>query len=458
MKNNTEFQSEIKEPSKKVSLMHLLFGNPDDTPLEARIFICISLLGAITGYITIVTNFLFHLPPAQQIASVGLGISGSVLYYSGRVLKKWRAVVLPILLFILLIIIFNWFFSEGIEGATGFYFFILSVGGLILLGEKYKTWPLLVILSVIVVLCVISALKPGLITAYPAKFQKTSDILIGLIISLIINGLMVYLVFKEFLRERANKDKLLAEITKEKEIVEKTLQDKHRLLSIVSHDIANALMVVRNSISLEKKKTAQAATSGNSYLKQADFAAMNIAEIIDGVRMMEAIETGKVKFHLEPVETSTIIEKARILFTDRLAEKNIELKVLPSEPPPAKVLAEPKTLANDVFNNILSNAIKFSFPGASISITAKSGNNETAISVRDSGIGIPRELCMVLFKPEAKISRPGTAGETGTGFGMLVVNTFMQLYGGRIEIESRSIEEYPQEHGTTVTLILKNHS
>jgi signal transduction histidine kinase len=115
-------------------------------------------------------------------------------------------------------------------------------------------------------------------------------------------------------------------------------------------------------------------------------------------------------------------------------------------------------LANNVFNNILSNAIKFSFPGASIAITAKSGNNETAISVRDSGIGIPKELCLVLFKPEAKISRPGTAGETGTGFGMLVVNTFMQLYGGRIEIESRSIEEYPQEHGTTVTLVLKNQT
>jgi hypothetical protein len=41
---------------------------------------------------------------------------------------------------------------------------------------------------------------------------------------------------------------------------------------------------------------------------------------------------------------------------------------------------------------------------------------------------------------------------------ILVVNTFMQLYGGRIEIESKSIEEYPQEHGTTVTLVLKNHA
>jgi signal transduction histidine kinase len=268
---------------------------------------------------------------------------------------------------------------------------------------------------------------------------------------------MVYLVFKEFLQERANKDKLLAEITREKEIVEKTLQDKHRLLSIVSHDIANALMVIRYSVSMEQKKTKQAASSGKLYLKRADFAAENIAEIIDSVRMMEAIETGKVKFHLEPVDTSAIIEKARILFANRLAEKKISIQVQPSKQPQAKVVAEAKTLANNVFNNILSNAIKFSFPGATIAIATKNGNDETAISVRDSGIGIPRDLCQILFKPGAKISRIGTAGETGTGFGMLVVNTFMQLYGGRIEIESKSIEEYPQEHGTTVTLVLKNH-
>jgi signal transduction histidine kinase len=441
-------------PRKKVKVLHLLFGNPDTSPLEARIFNCISLLGALTGYITVVTNYLFHLPAAQQIGSVGLCISGSILYYFSRVLKKWRATVLPILLFILLLSIINWFFSEGIEGATGFYLFILSVGGLILLGEKYKIWPLLMILVVIVALYVISEVKPGLIMAYPVKFQKTSDILIGLIVSLIITGLMVYLVFKEFLQERASKDRLLVEIIREKDTVEKTLQDKHRLLSVVCHDIANALMVIRSSVSLEQQRIG---ASGETYLRKVEFAAINIAEIIDSVRMMDSIETGKVKFHLEPVDTVAVIEKARILFSSRLTKKNITLKVIPSEYPPANVLAERKTMANNVFNNILSNAIKFSFPGSTIVISLASGKHETAISIRDSGIGIPVELCRILFKPGAKTSRAGTSGETGTGFGMLVVNTFMQMYGGRIEVESKSIEEYPEEHGTNMTLVLKNH-
>jgi signal transduction histidine kinase len=456
MNNFTGNQTTGKPPQKKIKIMYMLLGDSDTFPLEARIFNCITLLGALTGYITVVTNILFHLPVTQQIASVGTSISGSILYYFSRVLKKWRAVVLPTLLLILILImiILNWFFSEGIEGATGFYFFIISVGGLILLGEKYKIWPLLLILAVVVALSVIAAIKPGLITAYPDKLQKTSDILIGLIVALVITGLMVFLVFKEFLQERAGKDRLLVEITREKDTVKKTLQDKQRLLSMVCHDIANALLVIRCSVSQEQKKIA---TSGGTYLQRVNFAAINIAEIIDSVRMMEAIETGRFEFLLEPVDTAAVIEKARILFANRLAEKNIALKVTPSEYLPVNVLAEAKTLANNVFNNILSNAIKFSFPGATIAISLACKENETAISIRDSGIGIPVELCRDLFKPGVRTSRAGTSGETGTGFGLLVVNTFMQLYGGRIEIESKSIEEYPREHGTNVTLVLQNH-
>jgi hypothetical protein len=62
MKNNPGFETEMKKPFKKVALDDLLFGNPETTSLEARIFNCISLIGAITGYVTIVTNFLFGLP------------------------------------------------------------------------------------------------------------------------------------------------------------------------------------------------------------------------------------------------------------------------------------------------------------------------------------------------------------------------------------------------------------
>jgi signal transduction histidine kinase len=57
-------------------------------------------------------------------------------------------------------------------------------------------------------------------------------------------------------------------------------------------------------------------------------------------------------------------------------------------------------------------------------------------------LGIPKDTLRNVFMKEGKISCPATAGEPGTGFGLPVVSHFLRLYGGRIDIASRSIEEY----------------
>jgi signal transduction histidine kinase len=57
-----------------------------------------------------------------------------------------------------------------------------------------------------------------------------------------------------------------------------------------------------------------------------------------------------------------------------------------------------------------------------------------------------------LFDPLHQTSRPGTDGETGTGFGMPLVRKFMTLFGGGIEVQSRDVEAHPSDHGTEITL------
>jgi signal transduction histidine kinase len=75
--------------------------------------------------------------------------------------------------------------------------------------------------------------------------------------------------------------------------------------------------------------------------------------------------------------------------------------------------------------------------------------------LRDEGIGIPGELLENIFNPGASTSRPGTAGEEGSGFGMPLVKQYMGYYGGSIMISSKSEEKFPDEHGTEIQLTLK---
>jgi signal transduction histidine kinase len=118
-------------------------------------------------------------------------------------------------------------------------------------------------------------------------------------------------------------------------------------------------------------------------------------------------------------------------------------------------LAEPKVIGNHVLNNLLSNAIKFSYPDSTIEVNVDNRESEVVISVTDHGVGIPQDLIKRLFDPFSRTTRRGTNGEPGTGFGMLTVKSFVDMFGGRIEVSSKTIDDSPTDHGTTVSVILR---
>jgi signal transduction histidine kinase len=69
---------------------------------------------------------------------------------------------------------------------------------------------------------------------------------------------------------------------------------------------------------------------------------------------------------------------------------------------------------------------------------------------------MPPDLVAKLFDVDAQITRPGTEGDPGTGFGLRTVKSFVDLFGGTMEIASRSEDTSPTDHGTTVTIRLKS--
>jgi signal transduction histidine kinase len=87
-------------------------------------------------------------------------------------------------------------------------------------------------------------------------------------------------------------------------------------------------------------------------------------------------------------------------------------------------------------NNLINNAIKFSYPNTTITLRARVQDQDVAISVQDQGQGIPAQEVDTLFTEFGKTSVRTTAGEKSTGLGLAIVKRIVELHGGRIGVES----------------------
>ncbi|KPA15416.1 histidine kinase-, DNA gyrase B-, and HSP90-like ATPase family protein, partial [Candidatus Magnetomorum sp. HK-1] len=89
-----------------------------------------------------------------------------------------------------------------------------------------------------------------------------------------------------------------------------------------------------------------------------------------------------------------------------------------------------------VIRNLISNAIKYTDENGRITIQSKTIGNEEKISISDSGVGMSEEQIENIFKVDKKYSSPGTAGESGTGLGLIICKDFVERNKGKIFAES----------------------
>ena len=106
-----------------------------------------------------------------------------------------------------------------------------------------------------------------------------------------------------------------------------------------------------------------------------------------------------------------------------------------------------RNAALTIFRNLLSNSVKFTQPGGTISLSAEQKGDRTKISICDNGIGMDPQKLQNIFSIKDRKSTRGTAKEKGIGLGMLLVREFLRLNKGSIEIES-----LPQQ-GTSIQLL-----
>ncbi len=250
------------------------------------------------------------------------------------------------------------------------------------------------------------------------------------------------------------------------QIKEQESSNLRTLVYVVCHDIANPLSIVSGMASLIKPMLA-GMDKPLRFLSKIEHAADMMTAIIEQVRRLEQVRSGKYEMTLEAVDLRDLLEEINFSFQDRAASKGVKLQLNIDEiPPDLAVEADRTSLLNDVLANFISNALKFSDEGQTISVKITFNDRWVTIKVIDQGIGMPPDLIEKLFRAGAMTSRRGTHNEVGTGFGMPLAKYFIDHYGGTIEIHSVEKRESaaagdpkgdgsPRLHGTTVSTLLK---
>ncbi len=224
------------------------------------------------------------------------------------------------------------------------------------------------------------------------------------------------------------------------------------LFRVLFHDLAGPLSRISIGINISKKETDK--EHKEMGLEIASKATNAMLEITQNVRRMYAVRKGKVSTDLSYCPLNECVEYLEKLYAAELEKKNIKIEYDFKKHNGLSLLVEPVSFKNQVLGNALSNAIKFSPPGSKVSINSyPSANNFFVVEIKDQGIGMSESLLNSLFDITKKTSRPGTEGEQGTGFGMHIMKSFVEMYQGKIQIESA--EEDGQQCGTSIKLMLK---
>jgi len=238
------------------------------------------------------------------------------------------------------------------------------------------------------------------------------------------------------------------EIQQQRDKLEEAGRIKDKLFSVVSHDIKSPLnslkiaLILAHSGDISPDEFKNIAIGLEEHLEKT-------TEFIQNLLHWARLQLQGEVFEPQRLDLSVIIDETCALLEMEWTRKNIQVnRELPEFP--LIVHADPNMIQS-VVRNLLTNAIKFTPAGGTITIHATSSENEFIISISDTGVGIPSTRRRQIFTLE-NITTLGTQQESGTGLGLVLCKEFVEKNRGRIWFESE------ENKGTTFYFSLPEFS
>jgi signal transduction histidine kinase len=232
-----------------------------------------------------------------------------------------------------------------------------------------------------------------------------------------------------------------------RKLAEERRQIRFEFLSVLAHELKSPLAAVEGNLRILQDRSLGERIEDYDHLVSRSMLRLDgMRKLIMDLLDLTRIESGQKRRDLALVDVAQVAAQVLEAHQALAAERRISYHFSPDGP--ALINADAGEL-EIMFNNLVSNAIKYNVDGGSVSITLTQDQETVSIAVSDTGIGMSAEEMGRLFGEFARIKNEKTRNILGSGLGLSILRRLSALYGGHVKVQSSPGE------GSTFTVLLK---
>ncbi len=236
------------------------------------------------------------------------------------------------------------------------------------------------------------------------------------------------------------------QLSKTNEEIRLANENKDKLLSIIAHDLRNPFSVLITFSKLIMDSYDDFSKEDIlTYMKSFYDTSKQGFNLLDNLLKWSKSQTGKMEIEHELLDMNDLAEETITLLNSQAFNKNI--KLLNKIPKGLYAYADTNMILT-VLRNLISNAIKFTEKGGTVTASGEKQGQKILIHISDTGVGIAEEDIPKIFRIDIKHSTKGTSGEQGTGLGIILCKEFIEKNNGELKVQSKL------NKGTTFTFTL----
>lgn len=210
---------------------------------------------------------------------------------------------------------------------------------------------------------------------------------------------------------------------------------KHQFIGMAVHDMRSPLTALRGYSKLLIEGTlGPLSPPQHDVVERIQRGVAHMIQILDELLDVSSIEAGHLDLKKEEVNLEDLLRE--IQAANQIIAKGKDIKLQMDIDYPLPYLTIDPNRIKEAFDNLINNAIKYSYPGSTVVIRANWTGQEVVFSIVDEGQGILKEDLPKLFKPFGKTSAHPTGGEPSTGLGLVIVKKIIDGHGGKIWVKS----------------------
>jgi PAS domain S-box-containing protein len=213
---------------------------------------------------------------------------------------------------------------------------------------------------------------------------------------------------------------------------------KDEFLAVLAHELRNPLAPIRNSLHILRKNHADSATS-QKLSEMIERQVNHMVRLVDDLLDVSRITRGKIELRKEPTELATVVNVAVETSRPFIDAAGHQLTI--SVPPDPLIITGDQVRLIQAVANLLNNAAKYTDACGQIWLTVRHHHNRVTISVRDSGIGIPKEMLPRVFDMFTQVENHADRSRGGLGIGLTLAKSLVEMHGGTVTAYSEGLDQ-----------------